>query len=183
MPLPDHLAGLSAAAAALLTIAGIATNEATSKALLVLGVAFASASGAAAARQRATSLEEETKRQQQVAKDVKVIRKIEDIEKQLLKKGEDAQQEIKRSLSEQLEAIKGVRIESLHDSETIERLLSEVQSAKGEFDIVRQLFSEDVKSQLQKLEKAQEGLLCKVREEIYSKAENAEHLARIAKCC
>jgi len=65
-----------------LPIAGIAINEATSKALLALGVAFASASGtAAAARQRAPPLEEEIKRQQQVAKDVKVIRKIEDIEK------------------------------------------------------------------------------------------------------
>jgi len=72
MPLRDHLAGLSAAAAAALTIAGIATNEATSKALLALGVAFASASGAAAAaRLRASPLEEEIKRQQQVAEDVK----------------------------------------------------------------------------------------------------------------
>jgi len=125
MPLRDHLAGLSAAAAAALAIAGIATNEATSKALLALGVAFASASGAAA-RLRASLLKEEIKRQQQVAEDVKVIRKIEDIEKQLLKKGEEAQQEIKRSLSEQLEAIEGLRTEPLHDRELMEQRLSKV---------------------------------------------------------
>jgi len=66
------LAGLSAAA--VLTIAGITTNGATSKGLPA-GDVVSGAAGAAAALQRAKSLEEEIKRQRQVAEDVKVLLK------------------------------------------------------------------------------------------------------------
>jgi len=81
MPLRDPIAGLSAAAAAALTIAGIATNKATSKALLALGVASGSASGAAVALRKhgdILRLEEENKWQRQVAEkaeeDVKALK-------------------------------------------------------------------------------------------------------------
>lgn len=100
MSLRDPFAGLSAAAAAALTIAGIATNEATSKALLALGVASGSASGAAVALRKhgdILSVEEEIKRQRQVAEkaeeDVKAL-KDKAIEKEgQLQKLQKAQEE------------------------------------------------------------------------------------------
>jgi len=134
------LGGLSAAT--VLTIAGIATNGATSKVLLAGGVA-SGAVGAAAALQRANSLEREIKRQQQVAEDVKVIKN------------------------------KALDVEPLDYRQITEQILSEVS-----IQITRSTI--DVTGQLQNLEKAQEELLRKAREETYSKTKEADHLARIA---
>jgi len=64
MSLRTPLSSLSAVA--LLTIAGIATNEDTTRKLVVVG-AVSGAVGASAALQRVKSLEGEDKRQRQVA--------------------------------------------------------------------------------------------------------------------
>jgi len=95
------LAGLSAAT--VLIVARVVTNEANSKVLLAGGIAVG-AVGAAAALQRADSLEREIKRQRQVAeKDVQIIKdRILDVE-----------QKVKQSTREQLDAIEGVRAEFL----------------------------------------------------------------------
>jgi len=145
-------AGLSAVA--LLTIAsGIATDGARSKAFFLVGAASSAGAStlrkrsdilnlkwenkqhrdsAAAALQRVNSLEEQ---QRQIVEDV-VIRKIEDIEKQLLIKLENTQQEIKLSSSAQLEAIEAVRTKSLHDREIIkQKLLNQFQRLNGQLQI------------------------------------------------
>jgi len=132
------LAGLSA----VLSIAGLsATNEATSKDLLIASAA-AGTFGAAAALQKASSLEEEIKRQQQVAKKVKVIEKIEDvasaepldykqtIEQMLSEVKPQITQsiinEIKESNNKQLNKIESLFTEILHSRQATERILFEV---------------------------------------------------------
>jgi len=117
-----------------LTIAGITTNGATSKGFLAGGVVSGSV-GAAAALQRAKSLEEEIKRQRQVAEDVKAllkdkifdIEKVEKVKKQLLKL-KTGQEEIKQSFSKQLDAIEGILTNLLHSKKTTEKILSETRA-------------------------------------------------------
>jgi len=180
-------AGLSAVA--LLTIAsGIGTDGARSKAFFIAGAASSAGAAtlrkrsdilslkeenkqhrdsAAAALQRANSLEEQ---QRQAAKDVKVIRKIEDIKKQL-----------KQSITEGFEQSTNKQFDAI---EITEQILSELQSIKEEVDIGKQFLSGNVKKQLQKLEKEQEKAkheAAKDKELLRkAEAEKAKHLNRIA---
>jgi len=142
----------SLSAATVLIITGTVTNEANSKLLLAGGVASGTI-GAAAALQRADSLEREIKRQRQVAeKDVQIIKdRILDVE-----------QKIKQSAREQLNSIEGVRAESLDHRKIIEQIISETR-----VQITQSITG--IRKQLLTLEKAQE--------ETCSKAEASASIA------
>jgi len=102
---------------------------------------------------KSLGVEEAINCQRQVAEDVKVIRKIEGIEKQLK---QSITEGFEQSTNKQFDAIERVRTEQPDYEKIIEQILSELQSIKKEINIGKQLLSGDVKRQLQNLEKEQE---------------------------
>jgi len=147
MALLTPLAGPSAAA--VLTIAGgIATDGGRSKALLIAGAASSAGAAilrkrghilslkeenkqhrdsAAAALQKANSLEEQINRQRQIAKNV-IIRKIEDVEEQLLKKLENTQQE--KDNSKKLDEIHRLLVDQLHFKKQLNKYFLKYNQSK-----------------------------------------------------